>query len=335
MVPELFSKHFEYNKAITNEGSSHISNMLALTGTTGKIGGAVLKAIIDENLLPLHKLVICTSSNPEDEIWASLKLKGVKVRHSNYDDFPSMVDAFHGCSKLFLVSTPRIEMDFNQAPHGEGREKHHFAAIRAAREAGVNHIYYTSLAFGSKSNAGVMQAHLRTEAFLRDLKGLEVTIMREGLYNESWPLYFGYYYDLKQDDREEIVVAGDGRISWTSVADLGLVTALIINEPSSKYVGRTLYLSAASSSTLEDIAAMVSKAMGREVHVKVVSRDEYVDHYVEKGRDRASVEWWASTYAALTESECSIDDGTFTELMLGSGRENKPIDETVTEMLSG
>lgn len=306
--------------------------MLALTGTTGKIGGAVLKAILKEELLPVNELVICTSSDPEDERWISLKSRGAKVRRSNYDDPSSMVNAFAGCTKLFLVSTPRIEMDFGNAPHGEGREKHHFAAIRAAQKAGVNHIYYTSLAFGSISNAGVMQAHLRTEAFLHGLKSLQVTIIREGLYNESWPLYFGYY-DLKHDEREEIVVAGDGPISWTSIADLGLATALVIKDPSTKYFGKTLYLSGAKSATLEDLAVIVSKATGREIHIKVVSREDYMDHYTKKGRDRASVEWWVSSYAALTKGECLIKERTFTDLLLGTNKEPETFEGTVEEML--
>jgi len=80
-----------------------------------------------------------------------IKDKDVQVCQSNYDDPESMVKAFSGCSKLFLVSTPRIEMDSNDAPPGEGREKHHIAAIKAAQEADVEHVYCTSLAFASDS----------------------------------------------------------------------------------------------------------------------------------------------------------------------------------------
>jgi hypothetical protein len=40
-----------------------------------------------------------------------------------------------------------------------------------------------------------MRAHLRTE-FLKQLEGqegLKVTVIMEGLYSESWPLYLGYF----------------------------------------------------------------------------------------------------------------------------------------------
>ena len=59
-------------------------------------------------------------------------------------------------------------MDFNDAPLWSGRELHHRRAIDAAREAGVKHIYYTSLAFANPSKASVMRAHIRTEAYLKE-----------------------------------------------------------------------------------------------------------------------------------------------------------------------
>jgi uncharacterized protein YbjT (DUF2867 family) len=81
-------------------------------------------------------------------------------------------------------------MDFNNAAHGYGREKHHFAAVDAALKAGVGHIYYTSLAFGSESEAGVMQAHLRTEAYLKGLTGVKYCTQLSGRgYIMSLSLY--------------------------------------------------------------------------------------------------------------------------------------------------
>ena len=315
-------------------GNHHESfAMLALTGTTGKIGGAVLNSILRENLVPPNQLVICTSSDPNDARWDELKSKGTQVRLSKHEDPESMIKAFSGCSKLFLVSTPAIAMDFNNPPLVEGREKSHIAAIKAAQKAGVKHIYYTSLAFGNQSNAGVMQAHLRTEAFLHDMKDTKFTIIREGLYNESWPLYLGYY-DLNGDDRTEIVIAGDGPISWTSIADLGHGTALILEEQSDKYEGKTFYLTGGDVLTLKDIAKLVSTIKGKQLTTKVVSREEYVEFYTQRGIERPSVEWWSTTYAALEAGECIPDDLTLVNLLRSKGRELESVQKTIQEMLS-
>ncbi|KAB8294962.1 hypothetical protein EYC80_006915 [Monilinia laxa] len=216
--------------------------MLALTGTTGKIGSAVLSGILENKLISPSELIICTSSNPFDPKFDAFRSQGIHVRNSNYNDPTSMVSAFTGATKLLLISTPQNHLDNNNAPYGQGREKHHFAAIDAAMKAGVKHIVYASLAFGLDSKAGVMRAHLRTEEYLRGLADIKWTILREGLYQESWPLYLGLF-ETVGDEREEVVVAGDGGLSWVALSDLGVANALVLADSTGKYDGKLFYLS--------------------------------------------------------------------------------------------
>lgn len=228
-------------------------------------------------------------------------------------------------------------MDYHSAPLWTGREAHHRAAIDAAVKVGVTHIYYTSLAFANPSKAAVMTAHVRTEAYLRELEKegkVKVTILREGLYNESWPLYFGYYFGLKDEGRGEVVVAGDGRVSWTAIADMAYGTARILAARGKEWEGRMVYLSQREVWTLRDVAGMVGKSKGREVELKVVGRKEYEEFYVGQGKEKASVEWWSSTYDALEDGECAIEDETLEELLKEGGRVPKSLEETVREMLS-
>lgn len=226
-------------------------------------------------------------------------------------------------------------MDYNDAPLWQGREKHHRAAIDAAVKAGVKHIYYTSLGFGNPSKAGVMRAHIRTEKYLNELEGkVKSTVVREGLYNESWPLYFGYYFGLKDETRKEVLVAGDGPISWTSIPDMAYGTAKVLSASSDDWAGKTFYLSQKRSWTLQDIAGIVSKVKGEDVKLKVVSIKVYEDFYVnEKGMERPSVEWWSSSYDALKDEECKIDDGTLEKLLKEAGRQPKALEDTIAEML--
>jgi uncharacterized protein YbjT (DUF2867 family) len=179
-----------------------------------------------------------------------------------------------------------------------------------------------------------MRAHIRTEAYLQQLKDVKWTIIREGLYNESWPLYFGYYYGLKEEKRREVVVAGDGPISWTAIADMAYGTAKILSAPSEEWAGKTMYLSQNKAWTLNDIARIVSRVGGEEVKLKVVSRQEYEDYYVkEKGMDRPAVEWWSSSYDAVKDGECDIKDMTLGDMLKKAGRQPKPLEETIEEML--
>jgi uncharacterized protein YbjT (DUF2867 family) len=167
------------------------------------------------------------------------------LRQANFNDPSSLKQAYSGCKRLLLVSSPFIEMDYNDAPLWQGREKHHRAAIDAALNAGVRPIYYTSLAFGNPSKAAVMRTHVRTEDYLYDLAKdgkVEITIIREGLYSEGWPLAFGYYFGLKDKTRKEIVVAGEGAMSFTSIADIRFGTAKIIAGSSEYWSGKTVLI---------------------------------------------------------------------------------------------
>ena len=168
---------------------------------------------------------------------------------------------------------------------------------------------------------------------LRGGEGMRFTVLREGLYNESWPLYLGYY-DVK-GEKDEVVVAGDGRVSWTAIADLGLATALVLVQPGEKWAGKTVRLSSGvERKTLREVAELVGEARGKEVKVNVVKGEEYVRvHAEERGMDRATVEWWSSTYEALEDGECDIVDGTLDELLATKGIRAKPVEETIREMV--
>lgn len=102
----------------------------------------------------------------------------------------------------------------------------HKAAIDAAKRVGIKHIYYTSLMFAGDSQAAVMQAHLATEKYLKE-SGLAYTIIREGIYSESWPLYFGYWKPGRPGN-EVLIPHGDGGIAWVCRDDLGEGTAKLM-----------------------------------------------------------------------------------------------------------
>ncbi|KAK7531024.1 hypothetical protein IWX49DRAFT_332708 [Phyllosticta citricarpa] len=309
---------------------------LVVTSASGKLGGAVLQNLLKYNLVPPHEIVVSTSSSPSSQHWDPFKARGVQVRQASYDDPDSMRAAFAGSERLLLVSTPRISMDFDDAPYGQGREAHHFAAVQAARSAGIKHIYYTSLGFKSNSKSGVMRAHNRTEEFLQMLTDTGFTIIREGLYNESWPLYLGHFHELPTEGRSEVVLAGDGNISWAAIDDLGLGTAMILADEPSRYSGITLSLSTTNNAhSLGEIAAMVSSARGdgSQLTVKKVGRQEHERYYIERGLEPSYIRWWAKTYDAIVDGEAENKDPTLEKLLEKHGRVPKPLEQTIREMV--
>ena len=153
-------------------------------------------------------------SGATDEVKAS----GVEVRKGDFGDASSLETAFAGADKLLIVSYPSIAHEL--------RVRNHINAIDAAKRVGITHIYYTSLAFASDSVAAVMQAHLDTEKYLKE-SGITYTIIREGIYSESWPLYLGFF-DSSEGKDEVLIPHSDGKIAWVCRDDLGEGTAKII-----------------------------------------------------------------------------------------------------------
>jgi NAD(P)H dehydrogenase (quinone) len=135
-----------------------------------------------------------------------------------------LIESYSGAEVLFLVSFPSM---------GEERYALHRNAIDAAKATGVRHIIYTSLSFcggaeGSHSVAQVAQAHLLTEAYLKE-SGLTYTILRMASYLHLWNNYAGF---LKLDANPSIiqhaVLPNDGLEHWANRDDLGEATARVI-----------------------------------------------------------------------------------------------------------
>ncbi|KAM5341436.1 hypothetical protein ACJ41O_014467 [Fusarium nematophilum] len=99
--------------------------MLAILGASGNVGIATLDALLEYKLAAADTIVALTSSQPGSEKWKGLEAKGVRVRHASFKESASLEAALEGLAKLFLISSPNVEMDFNDAPEGQGREKSH------------------------------------------------------------------------------------------------------------------------------------------------------------------------------------------------------------------
>jgi len=294
--------------------------MIVVTGATGGLGSQVFKALL--GLIPPSQIAVSlyNPSGASDFI----KDSGAEIRKGDYSDPASLEEAFKGADKLFIVSYPGISR--------ETRFKNHKAALDAAKRCGVGHVYYTSLGFASGTSANsvsaVMQAHLDTEAYIKE-SGLKYTIIREGIYNESWPLYLGFW---SPEEGDEAYVPGDGPIAWVSRADLGEATAKIIVEGA--YPNETILLSGSRTITLSQLAKDIGTLLSRPLTLKIVPEDDYVSRNTGKRGPRgdpAFLRQWALTYKALESGECAFVDPTIQKVL---GRELKPMEETLKEMLT-
>ena len=129
-----------------------------ITGVSGGLGGSLCNTLLE--LVEPSSIAVSSSSESRA---ARFIARGVEFRHADYKDPSSLERAFAGIQKLFFVSAN----EFNT----EKRMEMHKNVISAAKKVGVNHVYYSSLAFGGfedKSIIDLQQAHLETEKLLKE-----------------------------------------------------------------------------------------------------------------------------------------------------------------------
>ncbi|MCJ1290334.1 hypothetical protein MMC34_001870 [Xylographa carneopallida] len=309
---------------------------ICLTGATGGLGSRVLHHLLHTLSIPPSSLIISTQ-NPSPSPSAS----DIETRHGDFLAPATLPTAFAGASTLLLVSYPSIAHALRVTTHKN--------AIDAALRAGVSHIVYTSLAFAGDSRAAVMQAHLEMEAYLKRtcaaLEGVRYTIVREGIYCESWALYLGFFDPGKavgKGERRVVSVpeGADRGVAWVGRDELGEGTARILLRKE-EFADQTVLLSGGAAVSIKEVAGIISGVMGwggkEAVGVEELGKERWLDAMVEmktgKKEDeetRAFMEKWYTTYPAIGKGELDVVDPLL-EMLLG--RKLESMEESLRRQL--
>ncbi|CAF3003665.1 unnamed protein product [Rotaria sp. Silwood2] len=285
-----------------------------LTGSTGELGSRVLRHLLGLGINP--KEIILSVYNPKGADPELAKFV-FDVRHGDYKRQETLEKAFQGAEILFLVSSTTMIH--------EKRTEEHRNAIDAAKKVGIKHILYTSLACGDTRETQIMIAHLDTEDLLK-VSGLKYTIIREGVYSEVFQSFIGYFNPLTTT---EIVVPSDGGISFAGRDDLGEATAKILASANT-YENQTIFLTGSKAYTLKEITSFISKILGRDIPLRFVSLEEYINQYL-NCLDEYWVRLWARTYLALKREELARVYPTLENLL---GRKPKSLEQTIKEIFT-
>lgn len=169
-----------------------------------------------------------------------------------------------------------------------------------------------------------MAAHLRTESYLAELADsnpkITYTIIRQGLYSTSYPIYTGFF-NINQPGDGVIRIPHDGSgpgLSWAKREELGEATANIIasyvRDPSSfEYTNKRIILSGPKSYSLRETAEVFSKILGKQVRIKEVTIDEYATSSTAKaGFPAGGDDWprlWATAWEGIRRGEAEVVTG--------------------------
>jgi len=246
---------------------------LAVTGATGHVGGRVAHLVAD-----LHPRLIVRDATRAPEI------PGTASVRASYDDLEAAVAALRGVDVLLMVS----------ASESRTRRDEHRTFIRAAAEAGVEHLVYTSFAGAAPDAAFTLgRDHFDAEQAILD-SGLGHTFLRDNFYLDVLPQFA---------DADGVIrgPAGDGRVAAVARADVADVAAEVLRAPGA-HLGATYRLTGPEAVSFAEVAARASAVLGRPMRFQDETVEEaYAWRRAAYGAEDWQLDAWVSTYTAVRD----------------------------------
>ncbi len=218
--------------------------MIALTGATGQLGRIVIDDLLAAGVPAAEIVAVVRNPDRATELVAA----GVLVRVADYDDRGALTTALDGVDRLLLISGSEPGKRIPQ----------HLNVLRAAQDAKVSLLAYTSILKADTTKSVLAPEHEATEAAIR-ASGVPFTLLRNGWYLENFAT------DLPGTlDRGTFVgSSGDGRVSYATRADYAGAAAAVLT--GSGHEGRTYELGGDPAVTMDEVAQAITEATDRPV----------------------------------------------------------------------
>lgn len=231
--------------------------LILVTGATGTQGGAVAR-----ELLARDYRVRGLTRNPGKPKALALAALGVQMVQGSFDDPASLEAAMAGTYGVFAVTEWRQNGVDKEVIHGR-------ALVDAARETGVRHFVYTSVA-GADEQTGVphFDSKYVVEQYLAQ-SGLAWSVVRPVSFMDNW-----------EWDRDDFLAGrfanpGDPgqRNQWIAAADIAFFVGEALDNPQ-EWNGRALDI-AGDGMTLAEFAALLSRVLDRRVQYQQIPWADY------------------------------------------------------------
>lgn len=274
---------------------------LMVTGASGQMGQRVLELLLEAGA----SNILAATRTPEK--LARFAERGVTLRHADFDDEASLLKAFSGVDRLLLISTDAV----GQPGY---RLKQHQTAVKAAEQAGVQHIIYTSLINPvPTSPIAIAPDHYGTEQALENTK-LAWTVLRNSVYTEYQTASLARAIQSGQ----LFSACADGKVSYVSREDCSRAAAAALN---STFAGRrTLDITGPASISQADLAEIASRISGKPVTYIPLTQEALIQGMVSAGLPQPAAELYASFDAGIAEGFLDVESTTV-EMLTG----RKPI----------
>ena len=274
--------------------------MILVTGATGHFGESTIDFLLKKGISSTNIVALVR----DEEKAADLKNKEVALRIGDYDNYTSLVNAFKGVEKLLFVSGSDIFK----------RGTQHQNVVTAAKEAGVQHIVYTSFLGKNETESSplwlVAQSHLQTEALLKE-SGMNYTILKNTLYMDFVPAFLG---EKVLETGVIYLPAGNGKVGAVLRSEMAEATANILT--GSNHIGKIYRFTNHEAFSYQEVAQHLSETTGKTINYISPTADEYAHTLKEHGVPDDFIGLFSSFAVAQANGELEIV-GSDLEQLLG------------------
>lgn len=273
--------------------------MILVTGATGNFGKSTIdfllkKGISSNNIAALVR---------DEKKATDFKNKGVTIRIGDYDNYEQLVVAFTGIEKLLLVSGSDIA---NRAKQQEN-------VVKAAKQAGVKHILYTSFERKNETETSpisfVAASHIATENLIKD-SGLTYTIFRNNLYLDILPWFFGE----NVLETGVFLPAGETKSAFALRDDMAEATANVLI--TTGHENKEYVFSNTENVSIGDVEKSLSEIVGKNIGYVSPTTEVYVETLTNANVPAEFVGMFTGFSEAIKQGEFEVYE-TDLETLLG------------------
>jgi NAD(P)H dehydrogenase (quinone) len=285
--------------------------MILVTGATGNLGSSVIEQLLKTTT---NDQFVVTSSNAAGV--EKLTKQGLQARLANFSDTASLNEAFKGISKVLLISTME-----------QNRFDQHKNVVDAAKEQGVKHIVYTSLAIKDIQTSGVkdlMISHFQTEDYIK-MSGLTYTILRNTMYADALTQIVGPNV-LTQGIN---LPGGNGKVPYALRREMGEATANLLLQEG--HENKIYDITGSQSFDYAEVAETLSKLSGNMVTYNNISEEDFRNMLKQIGFPDFAIYLHAGTIYDIKTHQYEIESKTLEELL---GRPTASLEQFIKELFN-
>ncbi|MFT3714197.1 MAG: NmrA family NAD(P)-binding protein [Archangium sp.] len=274
--------------------------MFAIAGVSGRTGAIAAQTLLAQG----QKVRVIVRDAAKGEVW---KKQGAEVAVAELSDIAALTTALTGVKGVYLLSPPDFTVkDFvaNRRSLLDGVAK----AVKAAKVPAV--VFLSSVGAQVPSGTGPIITVRNGEASLRDAAP-SVTFVRAAYFVENWGSVLGL---AKSQGILPHYGPIDVKFSQVTTRDIGEAAARALLNPGDGV--RIIELAGREDVSVQDVAAAVSKILGKPVHAVSAPVEQAHAGLLQAGLPDPMAGLYAEMYAGFAsgkigwEKPASITRGT-------------------------